>query len=455
MNINAAFEWKCHPDAENYLLQYLHKLTQINPFIADLEASLLKETSTRLFDWIDHLNLAYSAEEEKRLKQVGFVEKETDHEGILFYHPGAQLPRVFLQKKSKLVGVAITVESIADFLLVHGGVTDIEIEGTPLSPYRKCLVNKMAEASLWIIERRGTFSVHAANEKNDYSEKYLSAQEKWEKRPRNLPNEDLAYQLALKIAQEIIDLVGRDTAAWIVLDVERKYWQSRNLAGQLQKSRQDKLGMGWANHDHHTFRSSRKYFTQLVKLFELLGFHCRERYYTGQEAGWGAQIMENPVCRLVLFLDVDLGPDEITQDFAHEPLTELPKHNTIGLWCALHGDSIMKAGMHHLESQFMFDELSHDLAEKGIAMMQPFSSFPYLRQAFTKGETWEVDPKRIDRLLKDGKITQEQANKFLSEGALGSHMENLQRREGYKGFNQKNVSIIIKKTDPRLMKDEV
>ncbi len=38
----------------------------------------------------------------------------------------------------------------------------------------------------------------------------------------------------------------------------------------------------------------------------------------------------------------------------------------------------------------------------------------------------------------------------MKQGALGSHLENLQRREGYKGFNQKNVSIIIKKTDPRL-----
>jgi len=33
-------------------------------------------------------------------------------------------------------------------------------------------------------------------------------------------------------------------------------------------------------------------------------------------------------------------------------------------------------------------------------------------------------------------------------------MENLQRREGYKGFNQKNVSNIIKRTDPRKLKSK-
>ncbi len=208
--------------------------------------------------------------------------------------------------------------------------------------------------------------------------------------------------------------------------------------------------MGWANHDHHTFRSSRKYFHKLVRLFEILGFHCRERYYTGMEAGWGAQIMENPVCRLVLFLDVDLAPNEIEIDFAHHPMPELPKLGTIGLWCALHGDSILSGGMHHLEAQFMFDELSQDLKNYGVGMMDPFSSFPYLRQAFTAGEQWPVKPERVEILLSQGLISQDDADKFLKEGAIGSHLENLQRREGYKGFNQKNVSIIIKKTDPRL-----
>jgi hypothetical protein len=37
----------------------------------------------------------------------------------------------------------------------------------------------------------------------------------------------------------------------------------------------------------------------------------------------------------------------------------------------------------------------------------------------------------------------------LEEGAVGSHLENLQRRGGFKGFNQKSVSVIIEATDPR------
>jgi hypothetical protein len=186
-------------------------------------------------------------------------------------------------------------------------------------------------------------------------------------------------------------------------------------------------------------------------LFEILGFHCRERFYAGEEAGWGAQVMENPRAKLVLFLDVDLAPHELEQDFSHHPIVDMPSLGTIGLWCGLHGDSILQSGMHHLEGQFMFEELTHDLTDYNIGMMEPFSNFSYLKQAFTEGEVWRVDPKRVDALLKSQKINEEEAQKFLAHGAIGSHLENLQRREGYKGFNQKNVSYVIKMTDPRLL----
>jgi len=238
------------------------------------------------------------------------------------------------------------------------------------------------------------------------------------------------------------------------LEVERKYWQYKNTAGQQQKNRQDRIGMGWANHDHHTFRSSRERFHLLVRLFEILGFHCRERFYAGKEAGWGAQVMENPQSGLVLFLDVDLTDEEIEFDFAHHPLPSLKKLGTVGLWCALHGDSILSSGMHHLEAQFLFEDLTKDLAGIGVSMMEPFSSFPYLKQAFTAGERWKVSPKKIHHLVEEGKISHQEADRFLKDGAIGSHLENLQRREGYKGFNQKNVSLIIKKTDPRSAKFE-
>ena len=108
--------------------------------------------------------------------------------------------------------------------------------------------------------------------------------------------------------------------------------------------------------------------------------------------------------------------------------------------------------MHHLEAQFDFDALRDGLkAEAGIETMKPFSDFPFLRQAFTAGERWPVveAPRRSAARARAGSTTSSTPGSSR-EGAIGSHLENLQRREGYKGFNQQAVSAIIAATDPRL-----
>jgi hypothetical protein len=243
--------------------------------------------------------------------------------------------------------------------------------------------------------------------------------------------------------------VGPDRTCDLFFAAERQYWQSRNRAAQVQKGRQDRLGLGWANHDHHTYRSGRTAFVQLIGALELLGFTCRERFYAGREAGWGAQVLEHPSTRIVIFADVDLLPDEVAEDFAHQPLAPRDALGTVGLWCALHGESFLAAGMHHLECQFDFQAACQQLAEEGIAMMPPFTDLPYLKQAFTEAEYWPVDESRIRQAQQNRWIDAAQATSFRQHGARGSHLEVLQRDEGYKGFNQQGISDIIRRTDPR------
>jgi hypothetical protein len=251
------------------------------------------------------------------------------------------------------------------------------------------------------------------------------------------------------LISDAIAALGPPAAAALFFAAEREYWQRRNAAAQVQKSRQDRLGLGWANHDHHTYRSSRQHFRALIALFEALGLECRERFYAGREAGWGAQVMENPNAGIVVFADVDLAAEEVSTDFAHEPLAPQPRLGTVGLWCALHGEAILQAGMHHLECQFDFGALKAQLESQHVSVMKPFTDFPHLKQAFTQGERWAVAPERIAPLLAARLITAEQAAQFQSQGAIGSHLENLERNAGYKGFNQTGVSEIITATDPR------
>jgi len=452
--VNEDFQWEQHPKAEALIDTVIEKYCSDNAAISQLRDDLTKHTSTRFFDWVDHIVIGHSEDLEEQLNNLGFELDQVVQSYRVFHHAGAQLPRIAVNDlKQPILGVAVSVESITDYLMVNG--ISREVEGSPYSRFRRCCISTENDISLWIVERRASSSMEPIDEEQGYIEKYLLASEKWDTRPRGMQddNESISYTRAL--VEDLVALLGQDLAAWVVLEGERKYWQARNSAGQIQKNRQDRLGMGWANHDHHTFRSSRRHFQELVRIFEMLGFHCRERFYAGEEAGWGAQVMENSICGLVLFLDVDLDPGEIAIDFSHHSLPPLKELGTIGLWCELHGDSILRAGMHHLEAQFLFDELSRDLLAHGVGMMEPFSNFDYLKQAFTAGEVWSVDSSKLEKLVETGKINEEEAQKFKLYGAVGSHLENLQRRNGYKGFNQKNVSLIIKKTDPRTIEGDL
>src|SRR5438105_2404201 len=141
--------------------------------------------------------------------------------------------------------------------------------------------------------------------------------------------------------------------------------------------------------------------------------------------------------------------EETQIDFSTQKLRSASRVGTVGLWVGLHGESFLEAGMHHLEARFDFGLLRDQLKDCGVNMMKPFSDFEFLRQAFTEGERWSVRAERINKLLSAGLITEQQAAQFTRDGAIGSHLENLQRRGGFKGFNQKSVSVVIAATDPR------
>jgi hypothetical protein len=72
-----------------------------------------------------------------------------------------------------------------------------------------------------------------------------------------------------------------------------------------------------------------------------------------------------------------------------------------------------------------------------------------LNQAFTQPEMWPIAPERLNALEKAGQITAEARARFEANGAAGSHLEVLQRWEGFKGFNKTGISSIIKETDAR------
>ncbi len=463
--MNAEYTWQRWPRAEALVERYLEQFLDARGAARALATETEERASVRLFDLLDHLVLRSGAAAVAAISAAGFEEETVDAPAgcSVYGHPGAQLPRFVVQhvaagrvtgigadEEARVASIGLKVESIDDFLLARG--LRAPIAGSLLSPYRTATLwaeGEEDERGVLLVERRGDRGFVPRQLPADYAQTYLAARERWATRQRVTDDEGQGMAETLRLARELVARVGRDTAAWIAFEVERDYWQRRNWAAQVQRARQDRLGLGWANHDHHTFRSSRAHFAALIATLEELGFVCRERFYAGSEAGWGAQVLEQATCGLVVFADVDLRPNETDLDFAHIALPQEERLGTVGLWCALHGESLLGAGMHHLEAQFAFERLRDDLAVMGVGMMKPFSNFHHLRQAFTRGERWRVAPARLERLRAASRVTPEQYQTFLSEGAIGSHLENLQRRDGFKGFNQHNVSTIIRATDPR------
>ncbi len=448
MNTEESFYWEQHPKIEIVFNEMLEKFKRENSDILALAIKMEKSTSTTMLSWADHIVLYYSKAIEKKLTELGFF-KENDSEFKVYVHSGVNLPAVLLVESSSNLktGLALKVESVSKFLQLNGFTA--EIEGKPFGSYRRSCISTQKNTSLYIVERRGSRTYIPDYPTDKQRDDYLAGVELWRRIPRTFTDEDKALNVIIQVSDTLVAKVGRDMAAHIVCLGEREYWLSKNYAGRIQKMRQDVLGLGWANHDHHTFRSSRKNFTKVVEFFAKLGFKKREHFYAGEQAGWGAQVMENVNAGLALFLDVDLAPDEVAVDFASQELREKDELGTVGLWCALPGDSILNAGMHHLAANFIFDRLTKDIKEFGVEFMAPFSDFDYLKQAFSKGENWQVNPAKVSELLVRKAIDNRKAESFLENGAIGSHLENIQRRKGYKGFNKKNVSAIIKETDPR------
>ena len=434
------FDWPLCYEAENLILAELDQFVAQNTFARTLSRRMHDETGTLLLDWVDHLVL--TADHENKLLEVGFQPDPLAQSRSALWHPEAMLPRILLRRDAPTL--ALRVESVSDFIVAHGLVG--RPEGDPLSRFRRLHVSTENGARLEVVERRG-YRGYASDAVP--AEALLKAFDLWKTRPRKSADDRQLFRQTLALLDEVIALVGRDLACHVVFAEERAYWERRNRAGQVQKRRQDGLGLGWANHDHHTFRSSRERFVDLMRAFEKLGFERRERYYAGAQAGWGAQILEQPVEGIVAFCDVDLAPDETDIDFSRQPLPPAKKLGTVGLWVGLHGESFLGAGMHHLECRFDYALLRDQLGREGVQTMKPFSDFPFLKQAFTEGERWPVDPVRAEQLLRAGLIDRAQFDEFTQHGAIGSHLENLQRKGGFKGFNQKSVSVIIEATDPR------
>ena len=438
-----------HPRAAEFVREQIDAAVATSRWLGSFQQRLLEETGTRLIDWVDHLHVVSSENTLEKLQSLGFL---AESDGPAFAHPVAMFPRIVIEDSttdsSTMLG--IKVECVDDFIAANKAeISSSQISGAVNDKLRLANVTFEDSSLVQFVERHGYPGFVPDNQRetpaSNHIEECLDA---FRNRDRSYQGTQEAFLDATTKFARAADLIGKNRACDIFFRAEREYWQSRNKAAQIQHARQQSMGLGWANHDHHTYRCSRENFADLIHFLEGAGFRCRERFYAGKDAGWGAQVLEHPDCGIVIFADVDMSEDEVAGDFAHNGLEPKSELGTVGLWCKLHGDSFLAAGMHHLECQFDFEAARELFALAGVETMKPFTDFPHLKQAFTKGERWQVPRDRLSDLVAAGVISSEDAQRFEQEQVIGSHFEILERNDGYKGFNQTGVSQIILQTNP-------
>lgn len=443
------FLWRSYPKAQhflegqlsNFLVPAKASASSSDPFLETLVLrDAAAECGLRFFDLLDYVRLAVPRSARMLIVQQGFIPQEFSQEpGRLYAHEEAIFPALYIEevkseKASAVLEIALKVEDLEQLQKKrkYSGSVSGEVE----SSFRKMSwVGPRGSYRLTFVERKGHRNfLEGPKEdlKNLREVRYLFGPHR-DTQIRPLEDVEAAFDRTFEIVEKAMTLVGRERAAYEWLQAEVRYWEQRNKAATLQGERQRALGLGWMNKDHMTYRNSKAMFPRTVELLSRLGFEKRERLHAEE---FTAQILENRALGVAAFVDVDPR--------------EKKEIGTVGLWVKVHGESLLIAGLHHMAARFDFVNVQEILGRHGITFRPPFSNFDELKQVFTEGEKRLIPERHAKRLYKNGFITQLQYQRYVTEGAIYTHLENIQRRNGFKGFNPQSVDVTLRDTGKSL-----
>src|SRR6201997_914456 len=293
---DTSFDWPLAYQAESRVRDFISAFLRKNSAAETLAKEMSEKTGTDFLEWVDHFTLA--PEHEGELRDAGFIEEPVRAEvgQKVLYHPRAMLPRVLLQSAGSLnsvpVKLAIRPESVVDFVARHQ--LSEKIQGAFGDRLREIVISAEQGHTFTAIERLAYRDFVKSGNVPGFAVEVIAVRELWRSRKRDFPNDEEGVRHAFALQQEAIDRVGADVACELFFAEERVYWELKNRAGRIQKWRQDLLGLGWGNHDHHTFRSSRRFFADLVTFLQNFGFKKRGGISGGAKAAWALKFLNHP-----------------------------------------------------------------------------------------------------------------------------------------------------------------
>lgn len=439
MSCDVVPDWAEQPESEELLSRVLKNIFGQSRAIQLYANRLHDSCAVRLRDIIDHIEFCDEAFVHD-LEGAGWVCSLAN----LWENPLGNFPKFVLGEKRQ--ALVVRVESVDTFLSTVG--SDAPVSGERGAPVRRASVPGVI-IGFDAIERNGGSGFDGAVIEPDRLRAANYHLQIFRSRRRQFDGSADGLVQTRSIVDSAVEDIGAHHACALWLSAERDYWMMRCPAARLQKRRQDGAGIGWSNVDHHTYDASREHFAGTIGILERLGYVRRELMYAGDLAGWGSQILEQPVLNSTIFADVDLAPHELGIDFANDRLPPLSRHRRAGLVCALHGESMLEAGLNHVAGLYDSRRLRAQLAFENVAFMPPFSDMPHLYQELTVGVRVPVDPRRVDELCRLGHLRADDAEDIRTNGAILSHLENIERNNGYKGFNKPGIDGVLRKLDPR------
>ena len=221
------FDWELYPEAEKFLQSEVSKFLKNNKFASRLAKRMKKETSTRFFDWIDHMSMPTSHITKKQLLNLKFKEVKPG----IFKIPGSVFFPIRL-RGDNIVEVAIKPEDI-------GGLKkklDIQnkIQGEKYAPIRWLEIKKEGDYLLAGVERRGSDSVGQLEDFDDVPE-YRKALETFSKRKRKFSSDKEGLQYTLELIKSANKKLNPSRTADAFFRAERAYWQKGTSQVRFRK----------------------------------------------------------------------------------------------------------------------------------------------------------------------------------------------------------------------------
>jgi hypothetical protein len=187
------FDWPLAFPAEKFLATRIGEFLAVNASAQKLSDRMRDETGTDFFEWVDHLVL--SPDDEAELRAVGFLTDEVEAApgDLVLHHPRATLPRVILRpgRMQNPSVIALRPEFVADFVARHN--LPGQIEGEPLSQFRRVLVNEENDTRVEAVERRAYRGFLTAPIKPGQLPAILKAKELWKTRRRFFADDSKAW----------------------------------------------------------------------------------------------------------------------------------------------------------------------------------------------------------------------------------------------------------------------